>query len=324
MSAIFKLRIIGALLFLLSVVACGKLEDLKLALEDKEGGIIGTGIVGTITGIGSIYVNGIHVIYDDDLKVKTAFGNESPKQLIPGDTVSVEAIPDGAVFKATSIERYRPIIAPIEAIADDRSWLEVLGVRVLINEATRIIMERRSEEIDRDDLPVGAWVAVSGIWRDDHVVASGIRWISAKRTASVRGVLERTAEGSLQIGGVRLTNAKGLAGKIGRMVAARGTITRDRAETSLVVHHVAAKRFSAKIQRLFVEGFTSTPTPDGAYTIYGSGLTSFTDDPSMSMPDSRSMFCGVLNGSFDIENTIGLPEDRAQREALSLTSCHSQ
>lgn len=312
MSALRHLRLVGSLLILLSMTACAQFDGMQLASEENEGGIIGTGIVGTITDIGSIYVNGIRVTYDDSLQVETAFGMESPRHLAPGDTVSIEALVDDGVFRATSIERYQPIIAPIEAMATDRSWIQALGVRVTLDQTTRVAVVEGTREIDRQDLQLGAWIAVSGLWRDDEVVASGIKWIARQPVASVRGVLNNTIRGALRIGGVRVKNMEQSRIEIGRIAAAQGILERPGGKTRLAVRRFAIKRFSPQIRRLLVEGFASRPTRNGAYTIYGSGLTSFAADSDEPMSTKRSLFCGTLNGTFDIERSIPLPKNPGQ------------
>ncbi len=299
---------------LLFLTACARPDSIHLASDENEGGIIGTGIVGTITELGSIYVNGVRVIYDDDLKVETAFGKESPALLVPGDTVSIEAVNEGRIFKALSIERYRPIVAPIEAIAEDRRWVQALGIRVAIDESTKIGMRNDSRSLAVEDLPVGAWIAVSGLWRDEEVVASRIDLVSTRSLASVRGAFTETTDGTRRIGGVLIKNLRQSSIKINSIAAVQGIIERDHGQTELSIYRIATKRFSPKIRRVLIEGYVSPVGPNGAYTVYGSGLTSYTDDQSAAMRSHRSLFCGSLDGAFDIEQSMPWPSARESQK----------
>ncbi len=300
-------RIICLLLVCLGLSACTRLTDLHLAFEENEGGIIGTGIVGTITDIGSIYVNGVRVIYDDDLMVQTAFGDVSPKLLRPGDTVVVEAFPKSGALKATSIQRYRPITAAVQKVADDRSWLQALGVRVQIGETSTLLLD--DQPVGWQAIDEGDWVTVDGIWRGDQVIASNVRLVQPRPLAAIRGVVGSGPDGSLQVGGVRIEGIKPANVKIDGVIAVKGKVEESADGTILLARKFAIPKFSPGIRRVIVEGFTSEPASNGAYTVYGSGLTSFADDPGEPMFTRRSLFCGTLHDVFDIETSIPLPVD---------------
>ena len=296
---------LASLLLLLSSVfltGCAMPKGWHVASNDDEGGIIGTGIIGTVTGLGSIYVNGVRIAYDTNLKVQTAFSEESPEQLIPGDTVKVEANWKEGGYHAMSIERYRPIIAPIEAIADDRSWIEALGTRIRIDKTTQVYW--KNDVADRRMLSVGAWIAVDGIWQGKDVIASNIRRIEPSALASVRGVVGKPDGRPLSVGGVRVDSARDIDVEPGSVIAVQGTIKEDEDGSYLTAEKVAVKQFSSAVRHVLVEGFVSTPSTDGAYTVYGTGLTAFVDDPEEPMDRRRSVFCGTLNGTYSIKKAV--------------------
>lgn len=200
-------RLIMVLLLIgLGLSACARLAELHIAADEDEGGIIGTGILGTITDIGSIHVNGVWVTYDDDLKVETAFGDISPTLLRPGDTVAIEAFPEKDVFKATSIQRYRPIVAPVQAIDADRRWFQALGMRVQIDETSALL--QNEQPVHWRSLKEGHWVAVDGIWREDQIIASNVRLIKSRSLAAIRGVVGFGPDQSLYVGRVRIEGIK--------------------------------------------------------------------------------------------------------------------
>ena len=299
------------LLVSVSITACSQVTELRLASNEDEGGIIGTGILGTITDLGSIYVNGVRITYDDDLMVQTAFGDVSPKRLRPGDTVAVEAFPEGDELRATSIQRYRPIIAPIQAVAEDGRWLQALGVRIDISMGSTLLLD--GKPVDWGSLKEGDWVAVDGIWRHQEVVASNIRHIPPRSLAAIRGVTSLDAEKGLQVAGIPIEGIDPAAVEIGGVIAVRGEVEEGAERSFLLARQFAVPTFSTGIRRIILEGFTSQPTSSGAYTVYGSGLTSFVDDPVEPMLTRRSVFCGRLGDVFDIETATLLPADGGQR-----------
>ena len=308
----FARCLVGFLLVSLGIAACNKATDVHLAYEEDEGGIIGTGILGTITDIGSIYVNGVRVVYDDDLMVETAFGDVSPKRLRPGDTVAVEAFPKGDELRATSIQRYRPVVAPVEKIALDRGWIRALGVQIGINKGAVLLSDEKA--VDWRSLKIGDWIAVDGLWRADEVVASNVRRIPPSKLAAIRGVAGLDDEEGLEIAGVPVAGIDPAALEIGGVIAVRGGVEQRTGGSVLLARQFALPEFSPGVSRLIVEGFTSEPTSSGAYTVFGSGLTSFADDPTNPMTTRRSLFCGKLDGVFDIETATLLPADGGQRQ----------
>ena len=96
---------------ILSVIGSARAQD-----EEREGGIVGTGIkpaglLGVITGLGSILINGQRVVFDDTLQVQSPLGARTAKSLVPGETVVVEANPFGEglnTWRALRIQHYVP------------------------------------------------------------------------------------------------------------------------------------------------------------------------------------------------------------------------
>ena len=59
--------------------------------EETEAGTLGTGILGVVTGISSIHVNGLNIETPDGLMVGSRLGAQPASALRPGDTVIVTA-----------------------------------------------------------------------------------------------------------------------------------------------------------------------------------------------------------------------------------------
>lgn len=67
----------------------------------------GIGVLGGVTGLGSIHVNGMRITYNPTLRVKTAFGSKSPTTIVPGHTVQIEAQERNGIWVARSIQRHQ-------------------------------------------------------------------------------------------------------------------------------------------------------------------------------------------------------------------------
>lgn len=254
--------------------------------DEPEGGILGTGIVGTITRLGSIYVNDQHIRFDRSLIVADSLGPAgSVADLRPGHTVAVVAQPEGADWRAAYIRQIYPVVGPVEAVRGNR--IEVLGTRVVLPTGTAVP-------------EVGTWVAVSGLWRDNRVVATRVDAVpEALREARVSGTfLGRTAGGDVRVGGSRISGIEPRHLRPGMLVRSYGQpvpggIAANRLETRLV---------DVPVGVIQVEGYFSPRRADGLYTILGSGLVAYSDDPNMVDRSRREVRCGQ-SGQLDDTST---------------------
>ncbi len=184
---------------------------------ETDTGIGGTGVIGTITGFGSILVNGYEIDYDPDAEVAYKTGTLSAARLRIGQVVEVEAEGDGAKgdrLTARAIKLRLEVAGPIEQVDAVRSHVVILGQRVDLNEA---ILARDDDQVELtiDDLAIGQWAEVSGWRRDDGTIAATRLDISSSAgdgLALVRGPLEG-AEGDrlLVVAGTAVTMPPTLA-----------------------------------------------------------------------------------------------------------------
>lgn len=264
--------------------------------EEREGGLVGTGVIGVlgvVTGLGSIHVNGMRITYDPALHVETAFGSASPDTIVPGHTVQIEARQRDGTWVARSIQRHQPLIAPVEAIS--RGRIRVLGTTVEIAEGIAIIGTIRR----------GTWIDVSGLWRGDTLVASRIEMVPPQRMIALRGTLTGSSTTGWYVGGVRVAGIRSSHLKAGQAVAVRGRAMRARDGGTFVrAQDYALRDFSEDTDRAVVEGYLSTPSLYGTYTVFGSGATALAADRGMAMPDWRGLHCIDLNaGGADVIRT---------------------
>lgn len=257
------------------------------AAEEREGGLVGTGVIGVlgvVTGLGSIHVNGMRITYDPDLRVETAFGSKSPTTIVPGHTVQIEAQERNGIWVARSIQRHQPLIAPVEAIS--RGRIRVLGMTVEVPEGIAMTGTIRQ----------GTWVDISGLWRGNILVASRIEAVSPQPMIALRGTLTGSAATGWQVGGVRVTGIRSRHLKAGQTLAVRGRAMQARkGRPFLQALAYAVRDFSGDTKRAVVEGYLSTPSLYGTYTVFGSGATALVADRAVMMPDWRGLHCIDFN-----------------------------
>jgi hypothetical protein len=167
--------------------------------ETADGGIGGTGIsVGTITGFGSVFVNGVEFDTSDAfITVDGTTATESDLGI--GMVVAVEGTfnIDGLTGKADRIT-YEPLVkGPVAAgsIDLDAESLVVLGQTILINDDT-VFEDCESEVCELETLTEGNIVEVSGwITAGGEILATRIEF---KSSAFIPGTTELEITGMVE------------------------------------------------------------------------------------------------------------------------------
>lgn len=161
-----------------------------------ESGIGGTGIYGTITGFGSICVNGLRIGYDDETPVSVDGRASTSAALAIGQVVAVHATGRGEVLEATAVAIHRALTGPVTSLDYANRRLTVMGQQV-------IAPDDFSQEAYR--LVQGSRVFVSGLRRSDgSVVATRIVQAPTEAPDSVSGIADTSASGELRVGGIRI------------------------------------------------------------------------------------------------------------------------
>jgi Domain of unknown function (DUF5666) len=265
--------ILRALLFGLLLAASSQV--LAKDEDDREGGIIGTGIVGTITELGSIVVNGHRITLDDDMPVAGSAPDIEAKDLIPGLTVAVVVTQGDEAWQALHVRQVLPLIGPVTAIESDH--VIVLGTRVRIGQLGIKVR-------------LGDWIAVSGLWRGDHVEASHIAQLpSAEQKAQISGTyLGTDAQGHPVVGNTIITGIVPQHLSVGDVVRVDGEAIAGGIQASQLEKGL----FDNPVSIVQIEGYHSPPQPDGLYTVLGSGLVAYTQTPGMILQSERVIACG--------------------------------
>lgn len=247
--------------------------------EPREGGILGTGIVGTITQLGSIIVNGQRITFDDTDMATSIMGARRAAALTPGDTVAVVAQKTGRDWQADSIRVHYAAIAPVVWKNDT---LHVLGSPVDLSDAVAGTRNTAAT------LTNGDWIAVNGLWKGTTLMASKITPVRAQKMATISGSYMTTAGGkSFVIGGSVVNGLDLLHVASGDVV----TVSGQARDGGIMAEMVAIGLFAAPVQNMIAEGYLSRPSADGYYTVLGSGAVSFTENPAMIDPKNRGVYC---------------------------------
>ncbi|MCP4384818.1 MAG: hypothetical protein GY798_25965 [Hyphomicrobiales bacterium] len=124
-----------------------------------EGGIGGTGIVGTLMDFGSLIVNGLRVETDAQTAYSSTVGAFDPAQLAVGQSLTIEATGSEKGLLPRRVHVTYPLVGRVEFTDEVGSRLRVAGIDVIADIGTVT------------EIQPGARVLVSGIWRGESVVA---------------------------------------------------------------------------------------------------------------------------------------------------------
>jgi hypothetical protein len=167
-------------------------------ISNDNGGIGGTGIVGTITGFASICVNGVEVHFNQNVPVSENGIATSSTRLAIGQVVAVEAFNSQRGLEAGRISILHAYEGPLTALPRDSMPMRVMGQPVRLAKGAQVAA----------DLRPGDPVRVSGL-RDarGEVVASRIDRALGLKEASAIGPVDRSG----YLHGLKLSNHSGPA-----------------------------------------------------------------------------------------------------------------
>ena len=191
-------------------------------------GLGGTGIVGTITGFGSICVNGIEVHFGGETPIERQGMRIKPALLELGQLVEVGATRGRYEVAAHQILIRIPVAGPIERIDTENDEFEVLGQRVKI-------ASRPADGLRIRDLEPGTGVRVSGLRRPDGIVVASHVSLAPPEMGWIEGRARDVGPESFSIGGLRLKVPENALPPVDgqRVVAAGATV-----DGGLVAYHL--------------------------------------------------------------------------------------
>ena len=172
MSRIYKLFIF---LLLASITSCASDYSNFNAANDEDkdiglggtgllattgSGLGGTGIIGEITGFGSIFVNGIEIEYDDKTPVTIDGKKAAHQQLQIGDVVEVLTTNSSNHTHAQIINLRHEVIGKVESVNEKTLSYTVQGQTIL--------QKKNTETLPK----IGTTVAVAGIRINEKTIMS--------------------------------------------------------------------------------------------------------------------------------------------------------
>ncbi len=195
---------------------------------DDEGGIGGTGIsaeadtgvIGTVTGFGSICVNGVEIHYGADTPVQIDGQPATAGQLAVGQVVEVTASGTASDLQARHIAVRHVVSGPVTRLDAERAEIEVMGQTVLLSPLTRV-GDGESAAV-ATAFPLESSVQVSGMRRDDGAVeASRINRVDTP-AVQVVGPVTKVDSGMVWVAGTAARTNSAAAIAVGDEVQVAG------------------------------------------------------------------------------------------------------
>ncbi|MEM6679735.1 MAG: DUF5666 domain-containing protein [Pseudomonadota bacterium] len=275
-----------------------QLAERRKPRPPRAGGIGGTGIVGTVTALGSIVINGLRIELDDRTVVSDAFGPRRVEALGPGLSLTVEAereTSDGPLI-ARTVQLSHPVIG--QAAAEGPTGLSVAGVPV------RLLPGVGAPRPD-------ARVAVNGLWEGDTVVAS--RLDPAPGAADVLAGAVDVVAGQVQGRQVSGPAARFLPAPVAYVTLIGRAVPGGFEATSLVSGRFAGG--ITQLEQLVVEGYLRPV--EGVPGVAISGLGHSMDaGVRLAGFDGRTLLAGPYTGLFEPGLGVSLPEAAGERRDL--------
>lgn len=203
-----------------------------------EGEIVGTGITGTITGFGSIIVNGVHIEYDQAQEVESILGPASGKDLAIGQVVAVSTNMINGELVAERIVVQTALVGGLESLDLETGEAVVSGQSVAL-------LSLLDEQLQ--DITVGQQVAVGGLYLQGQLQATSMRAVHGLHN-SVSGYVQANADGSL-----RLHNGMPLPPSVGDL--AEGDYVNLPLAGKQLVTKIYGKNMDGAVQRVLRESW---------------------------------------------------------------------
>lgn len=230
--------------------------------EEKESGIIGTGVIGQITGLDQFEVSGMQFDFAPDIELK---GLSTLDDLRMGMTLALSTGRDGATWQIKTLQHMPILSGPITAPG------EVMGVPIA------------------GELPPSGTVQVDGFWSENGIVATRIVEIS-QEYVQISGVYD----GRGLVGQVPVQGA-GLSGfEAGQTLTVSGQFERDK----VVVNTVMQGPFMGPSPDLvLLEGYFQPTTSSTSLSLQGIAVASAAVEQDVGL-DQLVRRC-ALNGRTD-------------------------
>ena len=227
---------------------------------DDESGIGGTGIIGAITGFGSIFVNGVEVETERGTQLMVDGQRVDSFDFARGDVVEVLAVKQRGITRAERVQVRHEVIGKVDQVDKANNSFTVLGQTVIAD----------TQDVS---LPqAGDVVQVSG-FRDNtgRVHATHVAQGRGDNLL-LSGTVRTIGKDSFYIGEQKVTVGDSASLQAGSRVRVRGQLRGNALDASSLTV-LDAHPFGSRVQRLLVQGFISKEAGQ-AYRIDGVSFTS--------------------------------------------------
>lgn len=284
------------------VAACAPVRVAETEKTQPRGGIGGTGIVGTLTDFSSLIVNGLKIETDGGTEATSAYGPLDISGLAIGHSLTIEAGQSDQGLIARRVHLTHPVIGTVTAISPDGRSGTINGIAV-----------------DLEPGAIGALVpgdrlAVSGIWRDDRVVASRLDPAIPGQPDVIAGELMPEGRGGLAGRAIGLGSIAAPAA--GTFVTLLGTNLPER----FSVRDLRVGRFTGaagSLVQLSVDGYLDPIAAAPFFRLSGLGHSFDTAARLGVVGKDRALFSGPYRGAFEVATALPLPSDfSARRERM--------
>ncbi len=216
--------------------------------------VVSTGIVGTVTGYGSIFVNGFEVEYAADTPTKSDLDDiHDAKAIRIGQVVEVEAYGRGKRLRAGKIAVRYEVRGQIESIDRGSGNIRVLGQTVAAGQS--LIGASHSGSLK--DLNEGDTIDISGLRRADAViVASRIDKAAKGSKVWLRGSVNKADDKGFTLSGVRIESPASDRSRpaAGEEAAVSGAYSAGTLKPAKITR-LPATPFGGRVGHLSIEGF---------------------------------------------------------------------
>ncbi|WP_299552346.1 hypothetical protein [uncultured Tateyamaria sp.] len=270
----------------------------QLSDDPFEGGIGGTGIVGLMTGSGSVLVNGLRVEVTSSTRIFSANKRTNDTLLVPGRTLTMLARARLGRFEAQRIDIDDPLTGVLLRQGSGYSVnstpvVETAGVAVLVGER----------------------VTVSGIWQADGSVQTSLMQRAPGKADSISGVLEGSAAAGWSIGQTPVAPPRGQSLIAGQFVVAKGQFTHG----TLQATSLRFGRFREGgniLRQLSVEGYLEQVAGAPGFRLAGLGHSFDQRLQLGGFAENRAVYFGPYTGRFVARRAVLVPEAQGQRASL--------
>jgi hypothetical protein len=224
-------------------------------------GIGGTGIVGIITGFGSVWVNGVEVQYDTKTQVAENAATASSNDLAIGDVVVIEANGSDNALQASKISVVNAVEGLVTAVDKASGKLTVLGQTVRITSKT-ISDDKQSHQSAQQLMP-NDYIKVSGLrLANGEIVASRIERTAAIAEPSLVGPITAINGNTVSVYGMQIIASATDKLSVGQEISASGQLKDGQLAARIITSSPFTQLFG-RAEHINLQGYVGARSADG-------------------------------------------------------------